>query len=201
MSANNEPKESEYTYYTITPLRYISHPEEPLIQIDGHFSVLEAEKPEPPDGMKYKVEFLTGTNNRNFYKEMDLEEMIFTMEHENKDLKKRTILKHIVKVPYGDMLLEPGTFAQILEKYGCRAYERKGENELMRINYEDLVDKNSEGSCIVQVRDMHWGARKAIILTVEKVVVTGPNYPHKVVCNTNLTSESSSEGESSEEEN
>ena len=102
--------------------------------------------PEPPDGMKYKVEFLTGTNNRNFYK--DLEEMISTMEHENEKFSKRTVLKHIVKIPNGDNALDPGTFAQILEKYGCRAYERKGENELMRINYEDLVDKSFEGSCI-----------------------------------------------------
>ena len=45
MSANDEPKDS--TYYAITPLRHISHSEKLLVQIDGHFSVLEAEKPEP----------------------------------------------------------------------------------------------------------------------------------------------------------
>ena len=164
MSTNNEPKES--TYYTITPLRYIGDPKKPLVQIDGHFSVLEAVRPEPPDGMKYKVEFLTGTNNRNFYK--DLEEMISTMEHENEKFSKHTILKYIVKIPDSGNALDPGTFAQILEKYHCRAYERKGENELMRINYEDLVDKSFEGSCIVEVRDMYWEALKTIILSVEK---------------------------------
>ena len=62
MSTNDEPKES--TYYTMTPLRYISHPEKPLVQIDGRFTVLEAERPENPDGMSNKVEFLTGTNNK-----------------------------------------------------------------------------------------------------------------------------------------
>ena len=127
--------------------------------------------------------------------------MISTMEHENKDFQKHTILKCTVKVPYGDKLLEPGTLAQILKKYGFRAYECKGENELMTINYEYLVDKSSEGSCIVQIHNTYWGARKTVILTVEKIVVTGPNYQRKVVCNTDLTSESSSEGESSEEEN
>ena len=71
MSANNEPKESEYTYYTITPLKYYALTRRSCVKIDGHFSVLEAEKPEPPDGMKYKVEFLTGTNRRNFYKDLE----------------------------------------------------------------------------------------------------------------------------------
>ena len=103
------------------------------------------------------------------------------------------------------MSLEPVTSAQILQKYGCLAYERKGVNELMRINYEDLVDKKFEGSCIVEVRDSYWGARKTIRLSVEEIAVTGPTYPRKVVCNAGLTSESeeesSSEGESSEEEN
>ena len=89
MSTYNEPKES--TYYSITPLGYMGMPRKPFVQIDGHFRVLEAERPELPYGMKYKVELLTGTNNRNFYK--DLEEMISTMEHENKDFQKRTILK------------------------------------------------------------------------------------------------------------
>ena len=109
MFTKDEPKES--TYYTITPLRCISIPKKPLVQIDGHFSVLEAEGPEPPDGMKYKVEFLTGTNNRNFYK--DLEEIISTMEHENEKFSKHTILKCIVKIPNSDNTLESGMFAQI----------------------------------------------------------------------------------------
>ena len=142
MSTNNEPKESEYTYYTITPLKYYALTRRPYVKIDGHFSLLEAERPKNPDGMRCKVEFLTGTNNRNFYK--DLEEMISTIEHE-KDFQKRTILKRIVKVLCGNMVLEPGTFAQILQKYAFLAYEPKGENELMRINYEDLVDKSFEG--------------------------------------------------------
>ena len=88
------------------------------------------------------------------------------MEHENKDFQKHTVLKHIVKVPYGDMVLEPGTFAQILQKYGCLAYERKGENELMKINYEDLVDKSFEGTCIVEVYNSYYDACKTIILSV-----------------------------------
>ena len=48
MSNNNE-----YTYYTITLLKYHAFSRRPCVKIDGHFSVLEAEKPEPPDGMKY----------------------------------------------------------------------------------------------------------------------------------------------------
>ena len=110
------------------------------------------------------------------------------------------------------MLLEPGTFAQIWQKHDCLAHELKGENELMRINYEDLVDKSFEGSCIVKVFDEYWDARKNIILSVQKIVVTGPTSRRKVVCNTDLTSEEEelpeedsssgvSEGESSEEEN
>ena len=130
--------------------------------------------------MKYKMEFLTGTNNRNFYK--DLEEMISTMERENENFQKHTVLKCIVKTPDYNLLLEPVTSAQILQKYGCLAYERKGVNELMRINYEDLIDKSFEGSCIVEVRDSYWDACKTIILSVEEIVVTGPTYPCKVVC-------------------
>ena len=90
-----------------------------------------------------------------------------------------------------------------MQKYGCSA--REGLNELMRINYEDLLDKSFEGSCMAEVRDSYWDARKTIILSVEEIVVPGPTYPCKVVCNAGLTSESgeesSSEAESSEEEN
>ena len=86
MSNNNVPKESEYTYYTITPLKYYALSRRPCVKIGGHFSVLEAERPESLDGMMYKVEFLTGTNSRIFYK--DLEEMLSTLEHENKDFQK-----------------------------------------------------------------------------------------------------------------
>ena len=61
--------------------------------------------------------------------------------------------------------------------------------------------KSFEGSCIVEV----FNGRKTIILSVQEIVVTGPTYPGKVVCDTDSTSESeaesSSEGESSEEEN
>ena len=130
MSTNNEPKESEYTYYTITPMEYYAWTERSYVTIGGYFSVFKAEKPENPDGMRYKVEFLTRTYNRNFYK--DLKEMISTMEHENKNFQKHSVLKCIVKVPYGHMVLEPGTFAQTLQKYGCLAYELKGENELTK---------------------------------------------------------------------
>ena len=150
--------------------------------------------------MKYKVEFLTGTNKINLYN--DLEEMISTMEHENEKFSKHTALKRIVKIPNSDNTLDPGMFAQILEKYGCLAYEPKGENELMRINYEDLVDNSFEGSCIVQVHDSYWEALKTIILSVEEMVVTEPTYPRKVVCNTSESEEeSSSEEEPTEEEN
>ena len=128
--------------------------------------------------MKYKMEFLIGTNNRNFCK--DLEEMIATMKRENENFQKCTILKRIVKTPDYNLLV---TSAQILQKYVCLAYERKGVNELMRINYEDLLDKSFEGSCIVEVRDSYWDARETIILSVEEIVVTGPTYPRKVVCN------------------
>ena len=119
------------------------------------------------------------------------------MEHENKDFQKHTVLKCIVKVSCRDMVLEPGAFPQIWQKHGCLAYELKGENELMRINYEDLVDKSFEGSCIVEVYDSYWDARKTIILSVQEIVVTRPTSPRKIVCNTNLTSE---EEELSEEE-
>ena len=64
------------TYYAITPMGYVLCTKRPFIQIDGDFNVLEAERSEPPDGMKYKVEILTGTSNRNFYK--DLDEIIST---------------------------------------------------------------------------------------------------------------------------
>ena len=51
--------------------------------------------------------------------------MISTMEYENKTFQKHTVLKRIVKVPYGDMVSEPGTFIQILQKYGCLAYKEE----------------------------------------------------------------------------
>ena len=176
MSTNDE-----YNYYTITPMDYYAWTAKPYIKIGGYFSVSEAERPENPDGMRYKVEFLTGTNNRNFYK--DLEEMISTMGHENKDFQKHTFLKRIVKVPYGYMVLEPGTFALILQKYGCLACELKGENELTKINYDDVVDKSFEGTCIVEVYDSYYDTRKTIILSVQEIVVTGPTSPRKVVHN------------------
>ena len=96
MSTNNEPKESEYTYYAITPIRNVEHPEKPLIKIDGHFRLLKEEKPG-------KLEVLTGTNNRNFYN--DLEVIITSMEHENEIFSKHTFLKCIVKIPYNNMPL------------------------------------------------------------------------------------------------
>ena len=190
MSTNDESKESEYTYYAITPIRYVSHPEKPLVETDGHFSVLKAEKPEEPDGMEYKVEFLTGTNNRNFYK--DLEEIISTMEHENEKFSKHTFLKRIVKIPYGDTLLDPGTFAQIWQKHCCLAYKLKGEHGLMKINVDDLVNKSFEGSCIVEVCDSYYDLCKTIILSVREIVVTGPIFPRKVVWDIGLMSEEES---------
>ena len=123
ISTNNEPKES--TYYSITPLRHICDPKKPIVQTDGQFSVLEVEKPGQPYEMKYKVEFLTGTNNRNFYK--DLEEMVSKMEHENEKFAKHTDVKRIVKIPYSYTMSEPRMFARIYGKYGCDAYELKGE--------------------------------------------------------------------------
>ena len=84
MSTNNEPKESEYTYYTIRFLEYLHG--QPHIRVDGHFSIFKAEYPQYPDGMEYKVEFLTNTNNENFYK--DLEEIVSTMEPENESFSK-----------------------------------------------------------------------------------------------------------------
>ena len=127
--------------------------------------------------------------------------MISTMKDESENFQKHTVLKRIVKTPNYDLPFEPVTFAQIWGKYGCLAYELKGENELMRINYEDLVNKSFEGYCIVEVCDEYWDARKTIILSVQEIAVTGPTYTRKIVCNTGLTSESEeeSEEESSEE--
>ena len=72
----------------------------------------------------------------------------------------------------------------------------------MRINYGDLVDKSFEGSCIVEVFDEYLDACRTIILSVQEIVVTGPTYPHKVVCNMSESEEElSSEGESPEKEN
>ena len=90
--------------------------------------------------------------------------MISTTEHENEDFQKRTVLKRKVKIPNSDNTLDPGTFSQILEKYGCGAYERKGENKLTKINYEDLVDISFEGSCIVEVRDSYWENSKPLFV-------------------------------------
>ena len=124
--------------------------------------------------MKYKVEFLTGTNNRNFYK--DLEEIISMMEHKNKKFSKHTVLKCVVRIPNSDSMLEPGTFTQMFEKYGCDTYECKGNGELMVIDYEGF-----KGSCLVEVKDEYLNARKTTILSVQEIVVTGPTYPRKVV--------------------
>ena len=51
VSTNDQSKENEYIYYTIAPLKYYALTRRPLVQTDGHFSVLEAERPENPDGM------------------------------------------------------------------------------------------------------------------------------------------------------
>ena len=80
------------------------------------------------------------------------------------------------------MFLEPRTFAQIWQRHGCFAYELKGKHELMKINIEDLVNKSFEGSCVVEVSDGYWNARKTIILSVHEIVVKGPIFPCKVVC-------------------
>ena len=129
MSTNDEPKESEYTYYAITPIRYIGHPEKPLVRIAGHFSLIKEEK---PNRKWYKLEVLTGTNNRNFYS--DLEEIIASNGTRKQNFSKHTFLKRIVKIPYDNMLLELGTFIQIHEKYKCNAYKLKEEHEFMKIN-------------------------------------------------------------------
>ena len=63
----------------------------------------------------------------------------------------------------------------------------------MKINVEDLVKKSFEGSCIVDVYDVYWNARKIINLSVQEIVVKGPTFPCKVVWNTGLTSESEEE--------
>ena len=54
------------------------------------------------------MKFLTNTYGENFYK--DLEEVVSTMEPENKNFSNQTILKREVKKPDG--LLGPGTFGQ-----------------------------------------------------------------------------------------
>ena len=87
MFTNNEPKER--TYYTITSLRYLHG--DLYIRVDSHFSVFKAECPRYPDGMEYMVKFLTNINTENFYK--DLEEIVCTMEPENENSSKQTILK------------------------------------------------------------------------------------------------------------
>ena len=119
----------------------------------------------------------------------------YLLEDENEKFSKRTFLKRIVKIPYGDELFNQGTFAQIWQKYGCSAYELKGEHELIRINYENLVNKSFEGSCIIEVRDQYYDARKAIVLSVQEIIVKGLTFPCKAVCNTDLTSESEEESE------
>ena len=115
-----------------------------------------------------------------------------------------TLLKCIVKRPYGNTFLDSGTFGQISAKYGCLSYKLKGDNEVMRINFEDLIDKSCEGSCIFCVYIMYLNACKTTFLDVKEIVVNGPLNPCKVVCNNNLMSESEEElssGEESSEEN
>ena len=77
MTTNNEPKESEYTNYAITPIKYYWLTGRPRVKIDGHCSVLKDEK---SCWTKYRLEYLTGTDDRRFYN--DLEEIVATMEHE-----------------------------------------------------------------------------------------------------------------------
>ena len=68
------------------------------------------------------------------------------MEPENENFSKRTILKRKVKRP--DTLLCPSTFGQISAKYCCTAYKLREDNGLTRINFENLIDKSIEGSCV-----------------------------------------------------
>ena len=177
----------------ITPIKYYALTKTPLLRIDGHFSVISC-------WTKYKLKFLTGTDDGHFYK--DLEEIIATMEHENENFEKHTFLKSIVKNPYDSVL---GTFAQIRVdcKLICSVYELKGEHELMKINIDDLVNKSFEGSCTVQVYGSYQDSCKSTILFIEEILVRGPTSPRKVVCDLLSEEESSSgvsEGESSEED-
>ena len=81
-----------------------------------------------PDGMEYTVQFITGTTNKRFFK--DLEEVVSTMEISNEDFSKKTVLTPIVKKPFTKMFLDNGTFGQISAKYGCIAYELKGNEPI-----------------------------------------------------------------------
>ena len=47
--------------------------------------------------MEYKVEFLTGSSDKNFYR--DLEEIVSTMEDEDENFQKQTFLKRVAKNP------------------------------------------------------------------------------------------------------
>ena len=89
-------------------------------------------KEEKPDRIWYKLEVLTGTNNRNFYS--DLEEIIASNGTRKQNFSKHTFLKRIVKIPYDNMLLEPDMFIQTHEKYKCNTYKLKGEHEFMKTN-------------------------------------------------------------------
>ena len=184
VDTNEEPKE---TYYAITLIKYYALTRRPLVKIDGHFSLLEEEK---PFGMEHKLKVLTGDNTRNFY--VGLEEIIATIEQENNESSKHTFLKRIVKNPY---YLSFGPFVEICEdnKFTCSVHELKGEDELRKINVAELVNKSFEGSCIVKVYDSYGKSGKTIILFEEKMLVTGPTFPRKDVYDSSLEEESSSE--------
>ena len=103
-----------------------------------------------------------------------MEEVVFTMEHENEDFSKQTVLERIVKKPYGNMFLDPVTFGQISAKYDCIAYKLEGENELIEIYFQDLTDKSFEGFCIFRVYDAYCNACKTVFFYAKEIIDNGP---------------------------
>ena len=89
---------------------------------------------------------------------------------------KQTVLKRIAQTPYSTLV----TLGKDLAKYGCNTYNLTEDNELIRIDFKELVGKSFEGSCTFMVLD----AYKTVCFVMREIVANRPTYP----CNSVLTS-------------
>ena len=160
---NTKARTSERACYTITSLESIHKPQ---AMVYGCFNVFKVEPPPDSDGMEYKVVFQSCTTNERFFK--DLEGIVSTMKGSKEE---RIIFTRITKKAY---IGTESTFGQISAKYGCCVFKLDNDGELIRINVEELVDKNFEGSCTFEVYDAYSGEGKAVFLDIREIVVNGP---------------------------
>ena len=132
----------------------------------GCFNVFKLGPPPDSDGMEYKVVFQNDTTNERFFK--DLEGIVSIMTGSKEEW---IVFTRITKITY---IGKESAFGQISAKYGCCVFKLDDDGELIKMNVDELVEKDFEGSCTFEVYDTYSGEGKAVFLDIKETVVNGP---------------------------